>query len=87
MVAQTVPSKIERARLEIDVADMAGCEASVAASVIDLVLATYAVTPTPRKRRKPRMEPPEIDVDEADLLGVALPPESRKAARKPRSRA
>lgn len=58
MVAQTTPSKLERARLAADIADMAGCDVSVADAVISRVLKTYDVceAPKPPKRLVRLME-------------------------------
>lgn len=55
VVAQTVPSKTERVRLEIDVADMAGCDRDVARAVISRVLAAYEVTEAGKPRHKRRV--------------------------------
>lgn len=64
MTAQTVPSKLERARLVVDVADMAGCDLAVAEQVVTHVLRTYGV--------KEAAKPPEKLVHLAQKLRQGL---------------
>jgi hypothetical protein len=47
VTAQTTPSKLERARLAVDIADMTGCDIVVAEQAITEVLRVYEVHQAP----------------------------------------
>lgn len=52
MTAQTTPSKLERARLAVDIADMTGCSIVVAEQAITEVLRVYEVHQAPLAPRR-----------------------------------